>query len=510
MKLTFAAPITAADSETRTLTGTVVPFGKSGNTSAGPVVFEPNAFLGLSTEGVKLLLEHDATKPLGRALEFTVNPAGITGKFRVAETTRGNDVLVEAAEGLRDGFSVGALIHAYDVVDGVMRVSSAELVEVSVVTNPAFSDARISDVAASEQPLDEPVEETPEEEEVTVEPTTAPAVETPVEPVVEASAPASPVYTTPRIAGMSSGDYVAHSVKAAMGDRESAVLVQAADDATTNNTGLTLPNHLNSFLTSTFATRPTIDAAGGAKALPYSSGMSYTLPKLLVAPTVAETAEAAAPSETGMTSDYLTVDIKKYSGLNRVSFELLDRSAPFFGDLLLTELQKAYSKATDVAVIAALTAGGTQATATAGTVAGLQSFIATEGPAAYNATGGDYATELVASSAWWTALLSANDTAGRPIFQALVPSNAGGSVAVDRARGTVFGTNFHVDHNITTVGLIDESAFLIAPGAVHIAESPTTQLRVNVLTTGEVEINLYGYMAVKVLKAGGVRRFNLT
>jgi len=36
----------------------------------------------------------------------------------------------------------------------------------------------------------------------------------------------------------------------------------------------------------------------------------------------------------------------------------------------------------------------------------------------------------------------------------------------------------------------------------------TTQLRVNVLTSGEIEINLYGYLAIYVGKSGkGVRRF---
>ena len=83
-------------------------------------------------------------------------------------------------------------------------------------------------------------------------------------------------------------------------------------------------------------------------------------------------------------------------------------------------------------------------------------------------------------------------------------------MAVDRASGTVFGTDFFVDPHIATVGLVDESAFLIAPDAVQIWESPATQLRVNVLTSGEVEIGLHGYIAAKVVKAGGVRRFNLT
>jgi hypothetical protein len=135
--------------------------------------------------------------------------------------------------------------------------------------------------------------------------------------------------------------------------------------------------------------------------------------------------------------------------------------------------------------------------------------MATEGPAAYVATGGDYATELVASGAWWSELLSANDDSNRPLFQSLVPSNAPGSASLGSANGTVFGAGFRVDHNISTSGLVDNSAFLIAPDAVQVWESPTTQLRVNVLASGEVEIGLHGYLAVSVLKAGGVRKFNV-
>jgi HK97 family phage major capsid protein len=308
---------------------------------------------------------------------------------------------------------------------------------------------------------------------------------------------------------MDSAKYVEASIKAAMGDREAAIMVQAADDSTSNNTGLTLPTSLGGFVVNTFASRPTIDAVGGASALP-ASGMSFTIPRLTVAPTVADTNEGAPPSETGMESNYITVDVNKFSGINRVSFELLERSAPDFGTLLLREMQKAYAKATDTAVIAALVSGGTAAATTAGTVAGLQSFMATEGPAAYVATGGDYATELVASGAWWSALLSANDDSERPLFSALQPSNAAGVSSIGAANGNVFGANFRVDHNISTSGLVDNSAFLIAPDAVQVWESPTTQLRVNVLASGEVEIGLHGYLAVSVLKAGGVRRFNLT
>ncbi len=42
--------------------------------------------------------------------------------------------------------------------------------------------------------------------------------------------------------------------------------------------------------------------------------MSFEIPKLTAAPTVAEEAEAAAIDETGMTTAFVTVHVKKYAG----------------------------------------------------------------------------------------------------------------------------------------------------------------------------------------------------
>lgn len=336
-----------------------------------------------------------------------------------------------------------------------------------------------------------------------------PVEETTAAPAVEASTPkVAPIFTKPRHEGMTSLDYFNHKIKAALGDSESLALVTAADDSTATNTGLTLPQHLNEFITTSFGSRPAIDAAGGARPL-ISSGMSFTIPKLQTAPTVATTAEGAAPSETGMTSDYLTVSVVKKSGLNRVSFELLDRSEPAFQELLLREMIRAYATDTDKYVLAQMISGGTAATNQTADFDGLNSFVATEGPAAYAATGGMYASQLLTNSAWWTTLLAEQDSTGRPMFPSLSPMNAPGAVTSQSNTGSVFGAAFTVDHNFTASTKIDDSAILFAPEAVAIWESPTTQLRVNVLTTGEVEFNLYGYIAAQVLIAGGVRRFNI-
>jgi phage head maturation protease len=58
----------------------------------------------------------------------------------------GEDALIEATEGLRDGFSVGAQINEWTNNKGVMQITSATLDEVSLVTDPAIDSARVSEV----------------------------------------------------------------------------------------------------------------------------------------------------------------------------------------------------------------------------------------------------------------------------------------------------------------------------------------------------------------------------
>jgi HK97 family phage prohead protease len=500
--INFSANIVAAESNSRTLSGTIVPFGgEVGNTSAGAVTFEAGSFVELDPSKVKLLLEHDRTRPVGVAKSFQVTESGIDATFSVAETTAGNDLLVEAAQGLRDGFSVGANVLDYRYEQNVMVVTAAELMEVSAVTYPAFSSARVADVAASES-TDEAEQSEQGETAVEIE-TTHEVVEEVAAPVVEASA--TPIYTAPRVKPLTAGEALAHAVYAAKGSEDSRrMLVEAADD-TSNNTGFTLSKGLPQFLTSTFGSRPAIDAVGGAQALP-ATGMSYTIPRLTAAPSIEEVAELDPTPNDNLTSDYISIDVKKFSGMNVVSQELLERSDPSFGDILLRELRRAYATATDKAVLAELLNGSSGANQAA-SWEGLQAFIATEAPNAYVATGGEIADRLIASSAWWTEILGAKDNADRPIFTAMNPQNAGGVAGIAAPRGEVFGAQFYVDHNISTVGLIDNSAFLVSPDSVGVWESPAVQLSTNVLTDGSVQISLHGYLATKVLKSGGVRKF---
>ena len=520
MKINFSVGSLTASNDDRTLTGRIVTWNEAGNTSAGATQFAPESLKFNKT--AKLLLEHDHTRPIGKLVSYEVNNEGVDATFRVAPTMAGDDALLEASGewGLRDGFSVGVFVDKFSQKDGVMVIEAARVQEVSLVTEPAIRSARVAasedNTVPSEAEVNKVSESTDSEEIKTegeqVSDTTVPAAPA-VDETVEAAqvkaateAPKPVAFATPRSPIVDAGSYLEHSVKAAMGNRESAQYVAFADD-TSNNTGLTLPQHMNEFITSTIDNRPAVDAISRG-ALP-ASGMSFTIPKLSQKPTittVAENGDTTAGDE--MTSTYITVDVKKAAKSEVISWELLERSQPSYYAELVRELNAAYSKATDAAVIAAFTASGTAATNQSADIDGLIAYIGTEAPAAYAASG-KFAKNLVVNSSWWSELIKATDSAGRPLFVAQgATMNAAGSAATDSIVGNVMGMNLFVDANVTS-GLVDESAFVIAPDAFTFYEAPKTYLNVQNLGNGQLTVGVHGYYAIAPKIGAGVRRFGI-
>lgn len=506
----------------REISGKIVPMGTGeiGNTNLGGVVFEAGSIEINDPSKIKLLSQHDMKKPVGRMVSATVRQDGIYATFKLSRSQAGTDAMIMASEGLVSGLSIGAeIISSAPSRDGHTVVTAAKLKEVSLVTEPAFKSAQVLEIAAEEVISEAEPTTQPESEAVEVENTpdtvAAPEVEA---TAVEAARPtvSAPAYAKDRVAPISSTQYLEASIKSALGDDDARRIVRAADDSTSTNTGLTLPQHLNQFVTDTFSGRPAFDAV--TRNALTDSGMSFTVPRLYtnagtpnVAPEVADVNEGATLTDVGMTSSYDTVNINKFAGLNRISWELIDRSSPSFMELLMAELRKAYEKATDSALLTELIASGTTAATTAATAAGLQSFISVEGAAAYKGTGGDFANKLVVNTDQWAAITGYADSTGRALYSAQGPTmNASGTAVASSVRGNILGTDLIVDHNIAASGVTDNSAFLIAPSSVYVWESPVTNLRLQVLTTGELEIALYGYMAIYVSKSGkGVRKYNL-
>jgi HK97 family phage major capsid protein len=517
MKLTTPMTITAADSETRIITGRIVAFEEPANASTGKVIFAKGS---IKPSPVKLNLEHDRTRPIGKTLDMTLNEDSIDASFKISNTTAGSDAIAEAMDGLRDGFSIELAVDEYVMEkDGTMRVLMGELTGVALVTEPAVRSARVSDVAATEGE-----EETPEDSDSTVESdviptegdeventvTDASAVET-VEAAQSVTANSKPIggFTSkPRSPITTGGSYLEHTIKAKLGNEDSRQYVLAADDSFTTNPAFSPVSYVRDVAQNTNSDRPVIEACGGTRPLS-TYGMTVSIPKITANSTAATVAEGGDPTgTTAITSSYVNATVIKKMGFQRYSVELLDRSDPSFYEIMLANLRDAYAQATDQYVIAQITAGGTQATATAADSAGLISFVSTEAPAAYTATKRT-AKSFVSGTSIWTTLLGATDTTGRPIYNAGNPMNNAGSAMPTSIRGNVLGLDYYVDPNMVSTS-IDESAFIIEPRSIEIFESPALTLATNVPTTGEIEISLYGYIAAQAVFAGGLRRFNLT
>jgi HK97 family phage prohead protease len=484
MRLDFSAPITAANVSDKTITGIVVPFGREGSTSMGPVIFELGSINEIDPASVKLLLEHDARRPIGRAINFSITPGGINGTFKISSTTAGADALIEASEGLRDGLSIGAMIDTHEIRDGIIHVTSARMIEVSMVTSPAFTDARVTQVAASE-PEDPATETIKEIETMSEQPIEEIEIEADVEASkVEASRFGSPIFTQPRaLPSLTAGQYAHKMVQAQSGSRDAQAFMTAAGEATTtDNAGLIPVPFLREIIGVVDSSRPFVDSINRA-ALP-AAGMSFRIPRWDVLPTVAETAELATPSDTMTEISDLTVDVVKFAGQQRVSIELLERSDPSYLDELLRGLAASYAQQTDLyafneGVVGVGGSGGT------GYVAAIADGIADSANVMrFNPN------RLVVGATRYAALLGDVDDAGRPLFNAVGPTtNAAGTNVF--SRGNVMGLDLVVDYNI------NPNNILVYPSAyATFYESGTAQVRVNVIDTMTVEIAVYGFVAL--------------
>ena len=542
LHLTFNNAIEAADTERRMISGKIAPYGEVGYTSAGPVVFERGSISIPDVTKIKLLMQHDSTKPVGRATYSSDDESGMYASFKISSSSRGQDALVLAQENLVSGLSVGVDVSASKQMKGYLLVTAAVLKEVSLVESAAFDSAAVTDIAAAKAELEaamsnstktttinttiveiETETETESEAAVTTAPIDTPDVpaEKPVEAapvqaarqIIRASVLDSQTVRTP-ITSMAK--YTEHKIKAALGNQDSMLYVTAADDSFSTNPAFNPTQYLSEFPTNTRFGTPSIDACSRG-VLP-ASGMTINVPSLVtsaggqsgVAPVVTVEAEAGAVANTGMVTEYLSGTVNKYSGMNTISIELLERSDPNFYSELTQQLQNAYLKTLDTTVNAALITAGTVATtAQAATSAGIIGYASEAARLVYEATG-YYAQNYIANGSQWQLLMGASDTTGRPIYSASQPMNAGGLTQPGSIRGNVLGLDLYVDKNFAATTTVDDSAIILAPEAFTVYQSPQAYMSVNVVSNLQVQVAIYGYMATIAKMPKGIIRYNFT
>jgi hypothetical protein len=455
-------------------------------------------------------------RPIGRTLSMSQaydssgNPVGLDAVFSIAPTTSGSDSLVEAALGLRDGFSVGVKVNDHDFVDGVLTVAKGSLDEVSLVSEPAIDSARVSSVAASEteteevestddnsDSVDEETEETnptTEGDEVSDTTETVATAET-----VEASKHVPMAYTAPRSPIVDKVSYLQYSLKASvLHDEDARQYVKAADNTTSTAPGMVpTPQSRTVINALANADRGMIDALS-REALS-ATGMTFELPKVTAVPTVSNIAEDAAITESSLSATYISVPVQSFKGRAISTIELIDRSDPSYLTALLQNLEFAYAKVTDEFAVGTIAGAGQQTAANANTATGFLGYTSSAAGAVYTSSLG-FARNLVVSPGQWTNIMGYNDN-GAPLYNAAQPSNAAGDVRGDSLRGRVSpGLDLYVSRSIGNAGATtstgDFSMVVVNPDAWTWYESPRFELRTNINSDGTVDILYYGYAAI--------------
>lgn len=183
----------AADSNARTLRYLLLPYGEEGRTSLGRLTATRGSVaVPEDPRSVKLDIEHDEKRPVGWATEITETDQGLLASFEIARTRAGDDLLEEAAAGLRTGISVDTdptIVRAGRLVSAVLRRAGA-------VVAPAFPSAQMLAADAGELPDDteqsathgEPLPEIP----ASASPVDATALDEPAEDTEEGTEPTDP------------------------------------------------------------------------------------------------------------------------------------------------------------------------------------------------------------------------------------------------------------------------------------------------------------------------------
>jgi hypothetical protein len=160
----------------------------------------------------------------------------------------------------------------------------------------------------------------------------------------------------------------------------------------------------------------------------------------------------------------------------------------------------------DTAVVNALLAAGTFASATTGDSDGIIAYTSQAAAAVYKNTG-YFAQNYIGNAAQWNLLMGATDTTKRPIYNAIQPMNAAGQVGPRSIRGNVLGLDLYVDKNFTETTVDDNSAIILAPEAFTVYRSPQAYMSVNVVSNLQVQVAIYGFMATIAKMPNGIVKF---
>ena len=476
----------AADGTTgRTISGVAVTYGVTATVLDGTKVQFLQGSLPVTGREPKLYGQHDSNQILGKVVERVDTAEGMMFVAKLSATRLADEYLTLAKDGVIDAVSVGVNVtkFKYDE-DDVMLIEAADWQELSLVSEPAFAGAIITDVAASKP--DETIHQTEPEADIQStrdEPKdTNDMTDTNETPVVEAAqATTDKLWATPArkfnlptageyMAAMHIGGETFRNVAAAAQEfvksKQTALQAAAGDILTTNTPGLLPVPVLGPVFQDLNFIRPVV-AAVGARAMP-SNGATKTF----VRPTItthtsvaAQSSELAAASATTMVIASNTISKTTLAGQVTLSIQDVDFTDPAALQIILNDLVGEYLIASDNVAADAITAGATASGAT-WTVTGNQTDPSTLITALYGAAVNILSAtnflpdHVFVSPNVWELLGRQLDGDKRPVFPyvgaaGLMGQNAMGTGAVTSASVfNPFGLTLVADNNFASNTLV--------------------------------------------------------
>ena len=500
MKIEFVAvPVTldaaAGEDSPRTITGVAVPWDTPAVVSGGQKVQFSRGAFDVNQKAPKLLEGHDMNQLRGVVTDLVEAEEGLLFSAKFAKTRASDEAIELIKAGAYDSVSIGAIPTKFKYKGDTMMVSAAEILEISLVSHPAFTDAMITEIAASQpeeedvvepQPLDIPEEETMSE----------------VTPTVEASAeivPTAPLFAAAKreVKLPTAAEYIAAAI--AGGDQwleMSAALKAAAPDVTTSDTAGVLPLPIVQPVYNNFrGFRPVVDAIG-PKAMP-GGGKVFIRPEVTTHTSMAAQASENATLQSGtfvVTSNQVTKGT--YGGYVNISMQDLEWTDPAILSLILDDMARIYANTTDNVAADALVAGITQTRALTDPASPSEwvTDIFAAAQTILTNSNGNLPSHLFLAPNMWASLGLLVDTAGRPLFPQVGPMNAFGTLEAGSTDAVAFGLRIVVDRNFA-----DDTVIVGEPSGFEIFEQQKGALSLESPSTLSRTLSWHGYFATLMI-----------
>ncbi|MDV6238646.1 HK97 family phage prohead protease [Trueperella bernardiae] len=310
----------------RTIKARAVPFDEW--TELYPGVFEQftRGALTASEQGVKLRLEHSET--IGTIDSLAETDTGLEIVARISETRAGNDALTLARDGALSSMSIGFIptkdgteITYDDNGNTYITRRAAELIEVSLVTFPAYKSATVEEVRNRKETTTMATSTVSAQDVSELAEMRAALSEIERSVALLSTAPAAPA--DPLAEFRTSGEYV----KALAAGNDNALRAfSASEDITTKESG-TRPAWVDKTLALMDAKQTLTNLFEHSKTLP-AQGMSIEYPKI-----TANTIKVGKQKNEGATLpkgrlevENGTGQVKTYGGYSLISRQTIDRA----------------------------------------------------------------------------------------------------------------------------------------------------------------------------------------